>query len=140
MIREIVFIDSTEKPVLRFSKFEFIYEQSFKRIVFQLKVTFDFYQAISTFEAEEYDFLNMKKCLGKLYRREWTSFIFNPIEEKINFQFDLVEDDKIKVHVRLFNELFTGRLEFEFFMSCIDIPEVINEIDIVLQQKMRKNP
>lgn len=138
MTGEIVFKDITEKAILRLKGFEFKFEDGFKPIVFQLDAAFDFFQATTTLNAEEFDFLNMKEWLEKLYSREWKTFIFNPIEEKINIQFDLQDNDKIKVHVKLFNEMYTGRLEFEYLMDRIAVPDVIREIDLAMVQKTQE--
>ncbi len=130
----IIFKNKTEKEILKFYNFEFKFEGTFRRIVFQLSAEFEFFRARTTLDAEEFDFINMKECLEKIYDKKWKSFIFNPIEEQFVMQFELQENGQIKIHVKLYNLMSTGKLEFEFITDQNFIPDLIKKIDTLLKQ------
>ena len=118
--------------VLKFKNIKLMYDDDFKRIVFQLSIDFEFFKACTTLDAEEFDFINMKDCLKKIYDKEWKSFTYNPIGEQFIMQFDSLENDQIKVRVKLCNPMFTGKFEFEFNTNPAFIPDLIKEIEIAI--------
>lgn len=98
-----------------------------------MSVDFEFFKAQTTLDAEEFDFLNMKKCLQKLYNKEWKSFVaFNPLEERFVIQMILDEDEQIKVHSKLCNLMFTEKFEFDFIIDRASVPKIIKEIDAAM--------
>lgn len=133
-MNKVLFFKDTQKlDIIKFENIKSMFDDDFKRIVFDMFVDFDFFKAKTTLEAEESDFINMKKCLEKIYNREWNSFVvFNPIGEQISIQFTLQESGQIKVHTKLCNPMFTGILEFEFLTKSTFLPELIQEIETVI--------
>jgi len=119
--------------VLKFEDIKLMYDDDFKRIVFRLSINFEFFNATAVLDAEESDFMSMKECLQKIYNREWQTFIFNPIGEQFNMQFDSLENNQIKVLVKLTNPMFTGKLEFEYKMNSIYVPDLLKEIEMALK-------
>ena len=119
--------------VLKFDNIKLMYDDDFKRVVFQLVIDFEIFSAMTALEAEESDFMSMKECLQKIYNKEWQTFIFNPIGEQFIMQFDSLDINQIKVLVKLSNPMFTGKLEFEFKMNSFYVPDLIKEIEIVLK-------
>jgi len=119
--------------VLKFEDIKLMYDDDFKRIVFRLSINFEFFNATAVLDAEESDFMSMKECLQKIYNREWQTFIFSPIGEQFNMQFDSLENNQIKVLVKLTNPMFTGKLEFEYKMNSIYVPDLLKEIEMALK-------
>lgn len=119
--------------VLRFENLKLMFDEDFKRIVFDLSIEFEFFKAKTSLDGEEFDFLNMKECLEKLHAGIWKTFVFNPIGEQFRMQFDLNEIGQIKVGVKLYNPMFTGKLEFEFVTKQTFIPDLIREIETALK-------
>ena len=133
-MNKLVLKNSDGIEILQFKNFNFVYDDDLKRVIFQLHVNFDFFSANTLLEVEEFDFLNMKKCFVKLYKREWNFFVFNPIEERIHLQFELQSNDQIIIKGKLFNLMFTGKFEFEFTTNLLFIPEIIASIEMIFEQ------
>lgn len=132
-MKKITIHNSDSLPILTFNNFEFRYQEYFKEIAFCLDIEFDFFKANTILYAEEHDFLNMKECLEKIYKKEWDSFVFNPIDEQLNIEFILLKNDKLKVKVKLCNKLFTGRMEFEVLIDMEYIPRLLREITEIFE-------
>lgn len=120
--------------VLKFENIKLMYDDDFKRIVFQLTIDFEIFKAKAILDAEESDFMSMKECLEKIYNKKWETFIFNPIGEQFSMQFNSLDNNQIKVLVKLSNPMFTGKLEFEFKMNSIYVPDLLKEIETVLKE------
>lgn len=120
--------------VLKFENIKLMYDDDFKRIVFQLTIDFEIFKAKAILDAEESDFMSMKECLEKIYNKKWETFIFNPIGEQFIMQFNSLDNNQIKVLVKLSNPMFTGKLEFEFKMNSIYVPDLLKEIETVLKE------
>lgn len=120
--------------VLKFENIKLMYDDDFKRIVFQLTIDFEIFKARAILDAEESDFMSMKECLEKIYNKKWETFIFNPIGEQFIMQFNSLDNNQIKVLVKLSNPMFTGKLEFEFKMNSIYVPDLLKEIETVLKE------
>ncbi|MDP4278082.1 MAG: hypothetical protein Q8914_10690 [Bacteroidota bacterium] len=133
MLKKILLKNTNGLEILKFENFKLIFDEDFKRVVFQLSVDFELFKAKTTLDAEEFDFINMKECLQKIYERKWKSFVFNPIGDQFSMQFDLQENGQIKVHVKLSNPMFTGHFEFEYMTDQTFIPELIKEIEIAMK-------
>lgn len=138
MSKEILFKNNDGIQILKFDNFDFTDDKIWAFIFFQLHIDFDFFHVTTNVQAEPFDFSNMKKCLEKLYERKWKSFIFNPIEEQFWMQFELQENGHIKVKAwlksRLSNPIFTGKFEFEFLIDNSFVPDLIKEIENVMDQ------
>ena len=133
MTNGIIIKDTQGNDVIKFENIKKNFSDDFRGVSFDLSVDFEFFKAQTTLDAEEFDFLNMKKCLRKLYNKEWKTFVaFNPLEERFVMQFDLQEDGQIKVHSKLCNPMFTGKFEFDFIIDRASVPRIINEIDIAM--------
>lgn len=133
MTSGIIIKDTQGNDVIKFENIKKNFSDDFRGVSFDLFVDFEFFKAQTAIDAEEFDFLNMKKCLQKLYNKEWVSFVaFNPLEERFVMQFDLQEDGQIKVHSKLCNPMFTGKFEFDFIIDRASVPRIINEIDIAM--------
>ena len=134
MSKKISFKNNQGTVIIKFDNIKLMFDDDLKRVVFDLYIDFEFFKAQTSLDAEEFDFLNMKKCLQKIYNKEWKSFVaFNPLEERFIMQFDLQGDGQIKVHSKLINPMFTGKLEFDFIMDHTTIPELIREIEAALE-------
>ncbi len=120
--------------ILKFTNLNKMYDNDFKRVVFDLSVEFEFFKARTTLDGEEFDFINMKECLEKLHAGKWKSFVFNPVGEQFQMQFDLQENGQIKVRSKLSNPMFTGKFEFEYLTDQTFIPELIKEIETVMKE------
>ena len=133
MAKEISFKDTQGNGVIKFDNIKKNFSDDFRGVKFDLSVDFEFFKAQTTLDAEEFDFLNMKKCLQKLYNKEWKSFVaFNPLEERFVIQMILDEDEQIKVHSKLCNLMFTGKFEFDFIIDRASVPRIIKEIDAAM--------
>ena len=133
MTSGITFKDTQGNDVIKFENIKKNFSDDFRDVSFDLFVDFELFKAQTTLDAEEFDFLNMKKCLQKLYNKEWKSFVaFNPLEERFVIQFDLQEDGQIKVHSKLCNPMFTGKFEFDFIIDRASVPRIIKEIDAAM--------
>ncbi len=133
MQKDLLFRSIDGDEILKFEHFKLTYDDDFKRVVFKLSIDFEFFKAETILDAEEFDFFNMKENLEKIYKKEWNSFIFIPIDEQIKIQFDLLENEKIKIRVKLCNKMFTCKLEFEFFINLTSVPDLINEIECIFE-------
>ena len=132
--RKISFKNQQGTDIIKFDNIKLMFDDVLKRVVFDLYIDFEFFKAQTSLDAEEFDFMNMKKCLQKIYNKEWKSFVaFKPLEERFIMQLDLQEDGQIKVHSKLFSPMFTGKLEFDFILDQTIIPELIREIDEALE-------
>ena len=133
MAKEITFKNTQGNGVIKFDNIKKNFSDDFRGVKFDLSVDFEFFKAQTTLDAEEFDFLNMKKCLQKLYNKEWKSFVaFNPLEERFVIQMILDEDEQIKVHSKLCNLMFTGKFEFDFIIDRASVPRRIKEIDAAM--------
>jgi hypothetical protein len=134
MPKKISFKNNQGTDIIKFDNIKLMFDDDLKRVVFDLYIDFEFFKAQTSLDAEEFDFLNMKKCLQKIYNKEWKSFVaFNPLEERFIMQIDLQGDGQIKVHSKLINPMFTGKLEFDFIMDHTTIPGLIREIEAALE-------
>ena len=134
MSKKISFKNNQGTDIIKFDNIKLMFDNDLKRVVFDLYIDFEFFKAQTSLDAEEFDFLNMKKCLQKIYNKEWKSFVaFNPLEERFIMQIDLQGDGQIKVHSKLINPMYTGKLEFDFIMDPTTIPELIREIEAALE-------
>jgi|GEM_PF-1222264 len=129
MYKNILFKSTDGHEIISFSNFKLSYDSDYKRVVYQVTIDFDFFKANTFLDGEEFDFINMKQSLKKLYLKEWESFIFNPIGEQFNMKFTLDNEEKIKIHSVLYNLMFTGKLEIDFFLNRKILPELIKNID-----------
>ncbi|MCO5251563.1 MAG: hypothetical protein M9949_09110 [Candidatus Kapabacteria bacterium] len=129
---KISFKNGNNIEILKISNLKKEYYEYFKRVVFDLSIEFEFFKVETTLDGEESDFLNLKKCLEKLYDGEWKSFYFEPIGNSFQMHFELQENGQIKVHSKLYNAMFTGMLEFEYLTNQTFLPELIKEIDTVM--------
>ena len=136
MTKTITLKNNIGLDILRFENIKLMYDKDFKRVAFQLHIEFEFFKAQTLLDAEEHDFINMKECLKKMHKFELKSFIFNPIGEQLNIQFVLQENGQIKVAVRLNDPMFTGKFEFEYLTDQSFIPNLINEIEIILKDSI----
>jgi len=118
-----------ELEIIRFYHFQLLYDDDFKRVVFQVSISFDFFNVDTSLDAEEFDFINLKDCLLKIFSKEWNSFIFNPIGEQFVIHFSLDENENVHIKVKISNPLFTGKLEIQFTMKLNSIPFIIENID-----------
>lgn len=134
MAKEISLKNMQRLNIIKFVKIMLMFDEDFKRVVFNLSIDFEFFKAQTTLDAEEFDFLNMKECLQKIYNREWKSFIFNPIGEQFSIQFDLQETGQINVRSKLSNPMFTGKFEFEYLTDQTIIPELLKEIETAMEE------
>ena len=133
MAKEITFKNTQGNGVIKFDNIKKNFSDDFRGVKFDLSVDFEFFKAQTTLDAEEFDFLNMKKCLQKLYNKEWKSFVaFNPLEERFVIQMILDEDEQIKVHSKLCNLMFTRKFEFDFIIDRASVPRIIKEIDAAM--------
>ena len=134
MAKEISLKNAQGFDIIKIENIKLMFDDDFKRVVFNLSIDFEFFKAQTTLDAEEFDFLNMKECLQKIYNREWKSFVFNPIGEQFSIQFDLQETGQIKVRSKLSNPMFTGKFEIEYITDQTFIPELIKEIEIAMKE------
>lgn len=134
MAKEILLKNTQGVDIVKFENIKLMFDDDFKRVIFNLSIDFEFFKAQTTQDAEEFDFLNMKECLQKIYNREWKSFVFNPIGKQFSMQFDLQETGQIKVRSKLSNIMFTGKFEFEYITDQTFIPELIKEIEIAMKE------
>lgn len=133
MGEDILFKSTDGVDVIKFENIKLKFDDDLKWVFFDIVVDFEFFKTQTSLESEEFDFLNMKKCLQKLYNNEWKSFVaFNPLEERFVMQFDLQEDGQIKVHSKLCNPMFTGKFEFDFIIDRASVPRIIKEIDAAM--------
>ena len=134
MAKEILLKNAQGFDIIKIENIKLMFDDDFKRVVFNLSIDFEFFKAQTTLDAEEFDFLNMKECLQKIYNREWKSFVFNPIGEQFSIQFNLQENGQIKVRSKLSNPMFTGKFEIEYITDQRFIPELIKEIEIAMKE------
>ena len=71
MAKEILLKNTQGVDIIKFENIKLMFDDDFKRVVFNLSIDFEFFKAQTTQDAEEFDFLNMKECLQKIYNREW---------------------------------------------------------------------
>lgn len=120
--------------ILKFTNLNKMYDNDYKRVVFDLFVKFDFFKAETTLDGEEFDFIDMRERLEKLLVGRWKSFVFNPIGEQFQMQFDLMESGQIRIRSKLSNPIFTGRFEFEYFTEQTFIHSLIEELEIAMKE------
>jgi hypothetical protein len=129
MAKEILLKNVEGLDIIRFKNIKSMFEGSFKEVVFDLTINLDFFKAQTSLYAEEFNFLDMIEYLPRMYNRDLETFYFNPIGDQFSMKFDLQENGQIKVHSKLFNLMFTGKLEIEFIIEQSYIPELINQIE-----------
>jgi hypothetical protein len=128
------FLDYNKVVVCKFQNIRKSDSKEWDFLDFEFIVTFDIFSVQTFLDAEPYDFVNLKKCIVKLYAGEWKSFIFNPIGERLVINFEVVQDGNIKVKIILHNIDFTGKLDFEFIMTVKSIPNFINQVEIIVDE------
>jgi hypothetical protein len=103
-------------------------------VTFNGIVNFDFFNLETNFEAEEYDFKNLLLSLEKMHKREQKYVSFNPLSPKIRIK--LSEDiEQIEVKVEICNDLYTGNLQFKYTIDQSFLPELIREINSVINNE-----
>lgn len=133
MSKKILLKNIQNIDIIKFENIKSLFDDDFKRIVFDLSIDFEIFKAQIGIDAEEADFIRMKESLEKIYNNEWKSpIIFNPIGEHFTIQFKLQENGQIKVYSKLSNPMFTGSLKFEYLTDQSFLPELIQEIETVI--------
>lgn len=137
MSKKILLKNTQNIDIIKFENIKSMFDDDFKRIVFSLSIDFEVFKAQIDLDAEEADFIRMKESLEKVYNNEWKfPIIFNPIDEQFTIQFKLQEDGQIKVYSKLSNPMFTGTLKFEYLTDQSFLPELIQEIEAVIKQRL----
>jgi len=67
MLKDITIKNYQGIDVLKFENIKFVYDDDFKRIVFQLVIDFEIFNTVTVLDAEESDFMGMKECLQKIH-------------------------------------------------------------------------
>lgn len=128
---EINFYDKERDLIMQFKDFQAVRMEAPKIVTFTGIVNFGFFHIETDFEAEEYDFKNLLLSLEKIHKREQKYASFNPLSPKIRIK--LSEDmGQIEVKVEVCNDLYTGNLQIKYAIDQSFLPELIEEISIVL--------
>jgi hypothetical protein len=133
MSKQITIKNKEGHNILKFENIILKFDDDFKRIIFQICIEFDPFYAKALLDGEEFDLINLREGLYKIYDNKLKSFVFNPIGEQINIYFKLIENGQIEVIVILNNPMFTGKLECRFTTDRSYIPNMIHEIEEALK-------
>jgi hypothetical protein len=131
----IVFKSKDGNSIVTFSEFEF-QTDVIHHVYFNIKLNFDFFNASTRLDAEEYDFIDMKECLIKmLEKKQPRAFYFKPMDLYLVIFFNLLENGDLFTTLELSNPMFKGQFKCEFIIDNSYIPELISQIDIVIDRK-----
>lgn len=115
----------------------FIYSETEIRIFdFDININDDIFTAKTRIESEKYDFVNLLSGLKKLYDFKIKTISFCPIETQFYLIFKLLDNGQIKVSGYLSNKMSTSKLGFEFISDQTFIPDLVNEIEDVLNSEL----
>lgn len=128
------FYDKSRNLVFQLKDFKFSNTKVLKVVSFTGEGNFDFINFNSSFEAEEYDFINLKLSLEKLYNGSQKFISFNPLSGRFFIKFSL-DNNQINVNCEVSNDLSTVVLNLKYCIDQSFIPELLIELDKVLKEK-----
>lgn len=120
-----------KERILLFSNFSFHYN-IIDIINCKLDIQFECFKVDKKIEFELFDLKNLLSGLQSVYNKQRKIIGFYPISKQFSLQFNMLEKGQIKVNVEVWNTLFDGNLHFEFIMDQSFIPDLINEIELIL--------
>lgn len=132
-MRTINFFDKNRILLIQFSGFRFVRTQALKLVYFDGKVNFDFFHVDTSFECEVYDLNAFLISLIKMYDNQQKQALFHPLSGNIIIRMEQKNQD-IKVSCLISNNLNTGNLEFSYFIDQSFLPELIKEIETILNE------
>ena len=139
-IKKMIVLKSKDgNSIVTLSDFEFQTEV-IHHVSFNIKFDYDFFNASTRLDAEEYDFIDMKDCLIKmLEKKKPRSFYFKPMDLYLVIFFNLLENGDLFTTLELSNPMFKGQFKCEFIIDNSYIPELISQIDIVIDRKNKQS-
>lgn len=133
------FYDKSRKLVMELSNFSFDNEQA-ESIRFSSSISYAFYKAMRDINDFSFCFENFQKELNLLYENKIKIAQFRPIERQLEIYFKQLELGNIAATIKLnyldfdnsTHDMYESMLEINYGIDQSFLPELINEISVVL--------